>query len=67
VKAIAKQMKADSDFSYRALLTEIAMLEVIASRFAGTKLRWESEAMKFTNNDKATALAKPAFRQGWDL
>ena len=43
------------------------MLGVIASRFAGTKLQWDSETMKFTNSAEATALVKPAFRPGWDL
>ena len=67
VDSVRAGRKAGSDFSYGAPLTEIAMLGVIASRFAGTKLTWDSEGMKFANRAEATALLKPAFRPGWDL
>ena len=43
------------------------MLGVIASRLAGTKLEWDAENMKFTNNAEANALVTPQFRSGWSL
>lgn len=65
--AIRTGRKAGSDFSYGGPLSEIGMLGVIAGRFAGTKLQWDSENMKFSNSPEATALVTPEFRPGWSL
>ncbi len=50
-----------------AALSEIGMLGVIAGRFAGTKLQWDADAMKFTNCAEANALVAPEYRAGWSL
>ncbi len=67
LNAIRTGGKAGSDFTYGAALTEIGMLGVIAGRLAGTKLEWNGENMKFTNNAEATALVTPEYRPGWSL
>lgn len=66
LQAIREGRKADSDFSYGAALTEIAMLGVIAIKLPGQKLQWDAEKMQFDSND-ANALVKPAYRDGWAL
>jgi hypothetical protein len=33
----------------------------------GTKLEWDGESMKFTNNDAANELVNPPYRKGWTL
>ena len=67
LSAIRSGGKAGSDFSYGAALSEIGMLGVIAGRFAGTKLQWDADAMKFTNCAEANALVAPEYRAGWSL
>jgi predicted dehydrogenase len=66
IEAIRTGRKAGSDFSYGGPLTEIAMLGVIAIKFAGTKLEWDAGQMKFTNHAEANALVNPPARKGWE-
>ena len=40
---------------------------MIAVRRSGTRLEWDNEAMKFTNDTEATALLTPEYRAGWSL
>jgi hypothetical protein len=54
-----------SDFSYGGPLTEIALIGVIAMRFKGQKLLWNSEKGQFSNSREANRLLKPEFRRGW--
>ncbi|HWI57791.1 MAG TPA: Gfo/Idh/MocA family oxidoreductase [Bacillota bacterium] len=58
---------AGSDFSYGGPLSEIALLGVIAMRFRGQKLQWDSARMQFTNCSGANDYLKPTFRKGWEL
>ena len=58
---------AGSDFSYGGPLTEVALLGVIAMRFRGRTLEWDSTGMKFTNCPEANAYLKPTFREGWSV
>jgi predicted dehydrogenase len=67
LEAIRTNEKAGSDFSYGGPLTEIAMLGVIASKLAGTKLEWDGANMKFTNCPEANEFIDPPYRQGWKL
>lgn len=67
ITAIREGRKAGSDFSYGGPLTEIAMLGVIAIRFAGTKLHWDAQAMRFTNCEEANFWINPPYREGWSL
>ena len=66
--AIRAGRKAGSDFAtYGGPLTEIAMLGVIAIKFSGVKLEWDSESMRFTNFAEANQYVKPPYREGWTL
>ncbi len=67
LEAIRNGGKAGSDFSYGGPLTEIALLGVIAMKFPGVKLQWDSEAMQFPNSVEATAWINPPYRAGWTL
>lgn len=65
--AIRDNKKSGSDFSYGGPLTELALLGVIAIRFPGEKLEWDSQKGRFKNSNKATECLKPKFRKGWML
>ncbi len=67
IEACKAGKRAGSDFSYGGPLTEIALLGVIAMRFKGQKLQWDSAGMKFTNCSGANAYLKPSFREGWGI
>lgn len=67
LEAIRTGRQAGSDFSYGGPLTEIGLLGAIAIRFPGQELRWDAEAMKFTNFSAANAYVAPACRPGWTI
>lgn len=67
LNAIREDRPADSDFAVGGPLTEIALLGVIAIRFAGQKLQYDATKMRFTNSDAATKLLTPDFREGWRM
>jgi len=67
IEACKARKPAGSDFSYGGPLTEIALLGVIAMRFRGRKLQWDSAGMKFTNCPEANPYLKPPFRAGWGV
>jgi len=67
LRAIREGGKAGSDFSYGGPLTELAMLGVIAIKMPGTKLQWDSAAMRFNNSDEANRYITPTYREGWSL
>jgi predicted dehydrogenase len=58
---------AMSNFDYAAQLTETILLGNIALRFAGKKLEWDGEAMKFTNAPEANQFLKREYRKGWEI
>ena len=57
---------ASCEFGFGALLTETALLGVIAVR-TGKRLEWDAAAGRFTNDADANALIAPAYRSGWSL
>ncbi len=65
--AIRNGRKAGSNFGYGGPLTQVALLGLIALRFPGQTLKWDDQAMRFTNNDAANAYVNPAYRAGWKL
>ena len=67
IEACKARKPAGSDFSYGGPLTEVALLGVIAMRYKGRKLEWDSAGMKFTNISEANAYLKPSFRDGWSV
>lgn len=66
VTAIQNGTKANADFSYSGPLTETVLLGNIAKRL-NTRIRWDGEAMRFTNNDEATHYVQTEYRKGWSL
>jgi predicted dehydrogenase len=58
---------ASSNFDYAAQLTETMLLGNIAVRFAGQRLEWDAEKLRFSNSEAATKLVSKEYRKGWDL
>jgi uncharacterized protein (DUF1501 family) len=67
LNAIRENRPAGSSFEYGGSLSEIGLLGMIAVRRTGTRLEWDNDAMKFTNDAEATALLTPEYREGWSL
>ena len=59
--------QALSNFGVAGPYTETLLLASISSQFPGEKLIWDSENVRFKNNENANALVKPNFRKGWEL
>jgi len=58
--------EASTPFSYAAKLTEVMLLGIVALR-AGTKIHYDAEAMRVTNNAAANQYLKREYRGGWSL
>ncbi len=56
-----------SPFEYGAALTEMVLLGVLAIRMKDQRLQWDSQAARFTNNEKANELLQIPYRAGWTL
>jgi hypothetical protein len=65
--AIRANRQAGSNFEYGGALSEIGLLGMIAIRRSGTRLEWDAEQMKFTNDEEANQFITPTFRQGWSI
>lgn len=66
VNAIKGTDKASSPFEYAARLTETMLLGVVALK-AGSKIQYDGENMRITNNSDANQYLKREMRQGWAL
>ena len=58
---------ASANFDYGGPLTEMVLLGMIAIRMKDQKLYWDSENLRFTNNDHANQLLHINYREGWKL
>jgi predicted dehydrogenase len=67
LNAIFANRQSGSPFAYGGMLTEIALLGVIAIRFPGQELKWDAEKMRVTNLEEANAFVAPSYREGWKL
>ena len=67
IEAIRSGRQAGSHFGYGGPLTEIGLLGLIAIRYPGQKLEWNSDAMRFTNNTEATRHVRAHYRDGWSI
>ena len=67
LEAIRTGRQAGSNFDYGGPLAEVALLGAIAIRFPGQTLKWDTQAVRFTNHDAANALVNPPYRDGWAL
>jgi predicted dehydrogenase len=66
IRACKGGAPACSNFSVSAPFTEWIALGAIATRL-NTKIEWDSEKMKITNNSEANDMLKPSVRKGWHL
>jgi predicted dehydrogenase len=66
VEAAKGNGETSCPFSYAARLTEVMLLGVVALR-AGTKIHYDGERMRITNNTGANDYLKREYRQGWGL
>ncbi len=64
INAIKEGRKASADFTYAGPLTEFVLLGNLAKR-TQSKIYYDTENMKITNNDMANALMHKEPRTGW--
>ena len=66
IDAIKNDTLPGSNFEYSADLTEMAIVGSLAQRFA-TKIEYDSEKMKITNNPNIDKYIKEPTREGWSF
>ncbi len=64
INAIKEGRRANADFAYSAQLTEFVLLGNLAKR-TQSKLYYDAQQCKITNNDQANALLETEYRTGW--
>jgi predicted dehydrogenase len=57
--------QTSASFSFAGPLTEALLLGVVANRFPGKQLTWDSETMKVTNLPDASPLLRRTYREGF--
>lgn len=65
IRACKGGTPACSNFNVSAPFTEWIALGAIATRL-NTRLEWDADNMRVTNNEQANALLKPTVRQPWE-
>ena len=66
VNACLGEGKTSAPFSYSGPLTEVVLLGCLATRFPGTTLEWDAEAVKVTNHREADPFVRRRYRAGWE-
>ena len=66
-QAIRSGESACASFEFAAPLTETVLLGNVAVRFPGERLKWDSEALRFSNKPQANVFLKTEYRQGWNV
>ena len=66
VQACKGRCKAEADFAYGSLLTEICHLGNIAKR-VDSRILWDAQNMRVTNNESANQYVRREYRQGWTI
>lgn len=67
VEAVRGNGTTSAPFAYAGPLTELVLLGCLATRFPKTDLKWDTKALKFTNNDKANAFVRRDYRKGHEV
>ena len=57
---------ASCEFQFGSLLTEVALLGVIAQK-TEKSLDWDPQRLRFPSDPEASALLNPPYRKGWKL
>jgi predicted dehydrogenase len=65
VDACLDNGKTTSNFTYAGPITETVLLGVIATRFPGEQLLWDTTAGQFTHHADANARLSKKYRKGW--
>ena len=65
IDAIKNNYLPESNFSYGADLTEMALIGTLSQRF-GAKINYDSKNMKITNRPDIDAYIKEPVREGWE-
>ena len=66
LNAVRTGERSSADFDYSARLTEIMLVGNVAL-LVREKLKYDFRTGKFTNSDKANALARRVPRRGWEF
>jgi predicted dehydrogenase len=66
VEAVRGNGTTSAPFSYAGPLTELVLLGCLATRFPKTDLKWDTKALKFTNNEDANKFVKKTYRKGFE-
>ena len=66
VEAVRGNGQTSAPFSYSGPLTEMVLLGCLATRFPKTDLKWDTKALKVTNNDDANKFVKKQYRKGFE-
>ncbi len=67
VDACRGEGRTESDFGYAGPLTESLLLGVVANRFPGQKLKWDTKNLRVTNLSEANELIRRAPRDGFQV
>jgi predicted dehydrogenase len=67
VEAVRGNGQTSAPFSYSGPLTEMVLLGCLATRFPKTDLKWDTKAVKVTNNDKANEFVRKPYRKGHEV
>ena len=67
VEAVRGNGQTSTPFSYSGPLTEMVLLGCLATRFEKQDLKWDTRALKFTNNDAANVFVKKTYRKGFEV
>ena len=66
VEAVRGNGHTSAPFSYAGPLTEMVLLGCLATRFPKTDLKWDTKALKFTNNNDANQFVRKTYRKGFE-
>jgi predicted dehydrogenase len=58
---------ANCNFEFGGLITETALLGVVAQRSPNRRLEWDSVNLRIPNDSVANELVNPPYRDGWSL
>jgi hypothetical protein len=67
VQACLGRDQTSAGFDYAGPLTEVVLLGVLAGRFPGRKLQWDSAALKVANLPEADRFIRFPYRKGWEV